>query len=103
MKRRRPDQTPTPPSGSEPPPSSRGRPPRAASVLALAFFAATVVVFIQALLVFVPPFFRYVNESYAPGQAIRAALFWAGTHAALPLAAAVAGALALEVYARMRK
>ncbi len=53
-------------------------------------------IFGQALAVFFPIFFQVVMEPHAPGQAMRAALYWISTHLLIPLGGAIVGVFVAE-------
>lgn len=86
-------------------PAPEIRPPICLAHLAgpLFFFAAFLIVYGLALSTFSVPFFKYLSDTVAPGQAIRACLIWCGAELGIPLAGALAGAAVGSLIARRHR
>lgn len=66
------------------------------------FFIGFLVILVQLLLPLAPTFLNFVLASEAKGQALRAALYWAGIELGVPLAGGLAGAFVAEFIQKRR-
>lgn len=69
-------------------------------VVPLLFAAAVLTVFLQAIVTFFPILMDALSDPIAPGQALKACLFWSFAHLGIPSLGAIAGAWIAFLVAR---